>query len=396
MDWHTALGLDVSATLQNARRQYLAMARRHHPNKGGNTAAFQQLQRAWDAAQAHFARSNATPTKGSPARPPARSPQRPSGGATRGAAPSIFSFLRDALRLGGNPLNSLHNVNRAALTTAFGAWADAARLSPQARTALLAAITVKSKEDLTRHLETIIERLREHILPDVRFAMLCDITVVGAGGGNTPFRAGISTRLSASVLQALDRQPDAIIPVFNGSVVHTEAVRSALKAGIRDFVYVKDAMFTGLENAAIIRQLARAVDLFAETNYVPGGVHLVTGILFTTDLANKRAVHGARLDLTGMAIADQYWKEYKKLYRGLMLTLYWGEKIAPVPLSYRVRLETWRRLAKANRRRGPTMTILPHRTPNRWAFGASLAASLGKAMAHTTWNAPSNGGSLPI
>lgn len=46
----TALGLDKSNTNQSIAKKYRALALKVHPNKGGNTAAFQELQRLYDAA----------------------------------------------------------------------------------------------------------------------------------------------------------------------------------------------------------------------------------------------------------------------------------------------------------------------------------------------------------
>lgn len=106
----TALGLDKSNTNQSIAKKYRALALKVHPNKGGNTAAFQELQRLYDAALGAYRagrmnavaaavarrqhRPAARPVKKPAARPAARPVKKPAikTTATRPIAPSVVLF----------------------------------------------------------------------------------------------------------------------------------------------------------------------------------------------------------------------------------------------------------------------------------------------------------------
>lgn len=77
--WRNVLGLRPGDDSAAARKRYLRLALQQHPNKGGNTAAFQRLQAAWTQAQRHYAR----PSSSSRA-------SRPSNNGSRKRAPSPY------------------------------------------------------------------------------------------------------------------------------------------------------------------------------------------------------------------------------------------------------------------------------------------------------------------
>jgi curved DNA-binding protein len=47
MDYYSILGLDKSATQEDIKRSYRKLASQHHPDKGGDTSKFQQIQEAY-------------------------------------------------------------------------------------------------------------------------------------------------------------------------------------------------------------------------------------------------------------------------------------------------------------------------------------------------------------
>ena len=49
--WQTVLGYQSGNDLSSLRKKYMKLALKHHPNKGGTTAAFQALSSAWNDAQ---------------------------------------------------------------------------------------------------------------------------------------------------------------------------------------------------------------------------------------------------------------------------------------------------------------------------------------------------------
>ena len=48
MDYYNILGVDRNATLDEIKKAYRKLASQHHPDKGGDTAKFQQIQTAYD------------------------------------------------------------------------------------------------------------------------------------------------------------------------------------------------------------------------------------------------------------------------------------------------------------------------------------------------------------
>lgn len=48
MDHYATLGVDRSATAEEIKRAYRKLAAKHHPDRGGDTAKFQEIQRAYD------------------------------------------------------------------------------------------------------------------------------------------------------------------------------------------------------------------------------------------------------------------------------------------------------------------------------------------------------------
>ena len=48
MDYYSVLGVDKNATPDDIKRAYRKLASKHHPDKGGDTAKFQQIQAAYE------------------------------------------------------------------------------------------------------------------------------------------------------------------------------------------------------------------------------------------------------------------------------------------------------------------------------------------------------------
>lgn len=49
MEYYKVLGLNPGATEEDVKRAYRKLASKHHPDKGGNTERFQEIQQAYDA-----------------------------------------------------------------------------------------------------------------------------------------------------------------------------------------------------------------------------------------------------------------------------------------------------------------------------------------------------------
>lgn len=50
-DWRHVLGFETTPTLQDAKRRYLDLATKRHPDAGGSNAAMSELNAAWESAQ---------------------------------------------------------------------------------------------------------------------------------------------------------------------------------------------------------------------------------------------------------------------------------------------------------------------------------------------------------
>jgi curved DNA-binding protein len=48
MDYYSKLGVDRNASADDIKQAYRRMAREHHPDRGGNTAQFQEIQQAYE------------------------------------------------------------------------------------------------------------------------------------------------------------------------------------------------------------------------------------------------------------------------------------------------------------------------------------------------------------
>ena len=393
--WRNVLGLGPGNTRQTARTQYLKRARQLHPNKGGNTAAFQELQRAWNDAQTYFngPSSPPTPETSSPRqqpqprpqpRRPASAPRTRSSGRRRPNAPrytpaplpnprvasDTISNLFSTLRQGqvAATFDALPNVNRASLKKGFEAWAQRARLTPRTRQALYGALDVKSKTDLMDHINSVYAWIKSNI-GRKKFAVVVDIGIKPSGA----MSPGTSFLFAGPLVRVLGRMPDAIVPVTNGTWVDSHYLYKALDSGIRDFVYVDDAMITGRQKFAAAQSIGAYVNIKDMNDLMSGrpgprigDVTLWIGTAYATQQAADLVV-SAR-------------KAYSQ--RDFVVKLVVPGRLAPVPrMSVGARFETWRRLQKGNRPIGPLL-VFPHAVSNRAALGASLTAALTRSMPH--------------
>lgn len=80
MNYYETLGVPPDATPDDIKRAYRKMAAKHHPDRGGSTAQFQEIQRAYDTLS--------DPQK----RAQHDNPQQPFGGGFQGGFPGGFHF----------------------------------------------------------------------------------------------------------------------------------------------------------------------------------------------------------------------------------------------------------------------------------------------------------------
>ena len=99
MRWEQVLQYEAGNTIDTLRKKYKRLALQRHPDKGGRKENFQQLQAAWQNAQAAGGRPGAPPPR--PTRPtrPGRSANRPARGSS---AEMLWGVFEGVVRQANN------------------------------------------------------------------------------------------------------------------------------------------------------------------------------------------------------------------------------------------------------------------------------------------------------
>jgi hypothetical protein len=283
--------------------------------------------------------------------------------------------------------NSIHNVNKSYFKTAFDAWASQSKISPRTARALYDAIQVKSKMDFSTAVDDIVRALGSQSFMKKRkkFAMIVDLDT--APGNAALFTPGSSLLLAGAVIRGLQRMPDVVVTVRDGSVVNKRQFQRAMREGIRNFVYVDDAAFTGEQKSHVVRELQSMFVEYATSEKFMSSFNLWLSIAFATPRARARIAKSVTIRWHDDAILSEFLKETRLNFTGLILHRHVAQELGPVRLPAAARIELWHRLRKENRRSGPSMTILAHKVPNRWSFGAGLARALESSMPSGAWAA---------
>jgi hypothetical protein len=376
--WRNVLGVGASDTLEAVQHKYKKLLLTTHPNKGGNDASFIELQSAWATAQAHYGRSTT---------PDSRRNNR----ATYSNGPIIKSLqnINHALRNGtlARSYNSIHNVNKSYFKTAFDAWASQSKISPRTAHALYDAIQVKSKIDFSNAVDDIVRTLgsQNFMTKRKKFAMIVDLDSMG---GKTLFTPGSSLRFAGAVIRGLQRMPDVVVPVHDGINVSNGQFQRAMKEGIRNFVYVDDAAFTGEQKSHVVRKLQSMFVNYVTSEKFKSSFNLWLSIAFATPRASARIAKSVNLHREDTAILNELLNGNQRMnFKGLALRPYVVQVLGPVRLPAAARIELWHRLRKENRGSRPSMTILAHKLPNTWSFGVGLAKALESSMPPGAWAA---------
>jgi DnaJ-class molecular chaperone len=108
MTHYATLGVDENATQDEIKKAYRKLASQHHPDKGGDTKKFQDIQSAYDAISDESKRQQYDHER--------RNPGMGHGGPhftwhTTGGGPDLNDIFRQ-FGFGGNPFDHIHNVHR--------------------------------------------------------------------------------------------------------------------------------------------------------------------------------------------------------------------------------------------------------------------------------------------
>jgi hypothetical protein len=252
------------------------------------------------------------------------------------------------------------------IDTAFEKWTASTRLSQRSRQALHRALNVRSATNFQNHMARVSVALNEHIATfrGEPYAMLVEMSSQYAADwylSRVPLNPSKRRRyapkssawLAGPVISRLARRPKMMIPVYHhstGSILAEGLVREALRHGIRHFVHVDDAIYSGLQKSQIVQMLCRVLKVSKPLPSVWIGAAYATA--------------------TGLRAIRR-----KTCHRRMTTTVYAAGTIASPVVPWRTHVELLLKLQRV----GPTMTVMPYKVPNRVSFGP---AGLSDALAN--------------
>jgi hypothetical protein len=287
--------------------------------------------------------------------------------------------------------NAMENTNRRAVLKELNVWARNKGLSANTRDALANALDIKTRADFHATMNSVIAHVKRWT------ALEPYALIVEFGSDRYPENAlpKSSMWLAAAVIRGIGRPPGMIIPyfVFKGGDgrVSTDLIRTAVARGIRSFVHVDDAMYSGDQKKRLIEGVMEVItrdgiDLScAQFKSVRGdmqrryGVRLGNGLMPTiSDMENMkvRTQNGrafrflvataystahARARLKTAVLRDSNSNDRHRY----TLDLFVANRI-PKP---RVPVEVVAELRRLNNTVNTSMTLLPFKVPNYASFG---------------------------
>ena len=114
-DYYKTLGVARTATQDEIKRAFRKLASQHHPDKGGDTAVYQDIQRAYDTLSNDQKRAQYD------------NPQQHFGGFRGGAAHFDFQNIFDMFGVGGGFQQHVHQARQRAQMTLWITLADSAQ-----------------------------------------------------------------------------------------------------------------------------------------------------------------------------------------------------------------------------------------------------------------------------
>lgn len=295
-----------------------------------------------------------------------------------GAEQFVHRIMKNARML--NTFETLQNVPLNKVYSAFDAWASQQkRLSQRTLRSLRSALDVRTvaefKQGLASCVGWVARKLRymsEHRLngrnatlngnKNWRFvppyAMIVEVD---------PKVAKSSAWLAGPVVRELAKTykippPAVIVPFLRGSTLSFSHVKRAIDEGIRTFVHVDDAVYSGLQKSLMVANLESSLRILQNMGYAEPAVALLIAVPYSTFPGRKYILSASN-----------------RMYRGgsaeslVNTSVYAAHALHPPRLPWLAKLE----LGKGRKLPWPTMTLLPFKVPNRASFGP---ASLGNAL----------------
>jgi hypothetical protein len=286
--------------------------------------------------------------------------------------------------------NAMENFNRASVSKTFHAWATNTGLSMAARNALFKALNVQTKQQFVKHM-TRVSRWIGKSIGRRPYALVVEVGYVDfdnstGSGREVAVFAKSSVWLGGPLVRALGRMPDAIIPVYDGHMLdygrfydlsHIAVIRAITK-GIRDFVHVDDALYSGAQKAQLVSQfithVADVKKTFEGKNRPMHGTH-IPRLFVAAAYSTRTAMTAIKRDIATAATraVRRGGSSNNNKKPGARVSLYASSKIPKPTFSNAVEAE----LAQKELSAGPTMTTMPFKVPNALSFGPK---GLGNAL----------------
>ena len=235
----------------------------------------------------------------------------------------------------------LKNLDTREVLGAFDRWADVRRLPRRTRRNLRDAIDVRRAaefRDAVAKCAAWIARQRP-----APYAMILEVAQSGAAKSSL-WLAGPAVR---ALMEAGIPPPAAVVPFVDGAALSVVSVRRALQQGVRTFVHVDDALYSGTQKGIMVRQLSETLD------FDKVSARLLLAVAYVTDLGARhvRQQRGPRLRL--------------KMYAPHVLRVRRLPWVSRVELMLRGDRDVRRNIAKG----GPTSSLLAHKVPDSLSFG---------------------------
>jgi hypothetical protein len=245
--------------------------------------------------------------------------------------------------------HSLKNIKKNNVRSVFDTWAQKLELPRETKNALFKQLDVRGSAEFKNAISSCIQWLANHKLN--KYAMIVEMS-------GEELKS--STWLAPPVIEGLKKLgipgPSIIIPC-NQRRLNQKAVKQALDDGIKTFIHVDDAVYSGWQKADMVEDLADTVK-----HLYYNGVRFLLAVAYSTKIGMKeiksREKHSLQLEI-----------------------------FSPITIPSRMRSfpSLSKKMSDIIKNGGPTMTILPHKVPNHASFGpkslsSNLAARLPKPV----------------
>jgi hypothetical protein len=266
--------------------------------------------------------------------------------------------------------DTLPNVNANRLRDHTFRWAKSKGLSDDLATEMAQKLDIKTAAEFRQHISTAVNRLVQSLkrseggssrgwwwqgprepAPPQKFAIISELYYLNAPLEIPRSAPRVMTmKSSAWLLSAVTERllahgltPAAHIAFQGGFALSTQAMKDALASGVRTFIHIDDAIYSGSQKSTLVEGIGRVLASAKQHKYK---VRVIIGAAYSTAKGERRIRHAANnAGVSLVLVAPGQLREPKfspKLLRAL----------ANAGVPYR----------------GPTFTILPFKVPDYASF----------------------------